>query len=92
MKNREFLDWIGCGLASIFTAIQTQEVFQIISLVLTCLATTVTIAYSIWKWYKNTSKDGKLDEKELKEGIDILQHAIDDIKELSHKDKGDHKC
>ena len=89
MKNKDFLDWIGCGLASIFTAIQTQEVFQIISLILTCLATAVTIAYSVWKWYKNASKDGKLDEKELKEGIDILQHAIDDIKELSHKDKGE---
>lgn len=47
MKNKDFLDWIGCGFASIFTAIQTQEIFQIISLVLTCLATTVTIAYSI---------------------------------------------
>ena len=91
MKSREFLDWVGCGFATIFTAIQTQEIFQIISLILTCIATALTIAYTIWKWYKNAMKDGKIDEKEIKEGIDILNDAAKDIKELSNKDKGEKK-
>ena len=91
MKSREFLDWLGCGFATIFTIVQTQQLFQIISLVLTCVATAVTIAYTIWKWYKNAMKDGKIDEKEIKEGIDILNDAAKDIKELSNKDKGENK-
>ena len=60
-------------------------------MVLTCVATAVTIAYTIWKWYKNAMKDGKIDEKEIKEGIDILNDAAKDIKELSNKDKGENK-
>lgn len=91
MKSRDFLDWIGCGFATFLTAIQTQQVFQIISLILTCVATALTIAYTIWKWYKNAMKDGKIDEKEIKEGIDILNDAAKDIKELSNKDKGENK-
>lgn len=91
MKNKEFLDWVGCGVGTVLTAIQTQQVFQIISLVLTCLATALTIAYTVWKWYKNAKKDGKIDEKEIKEGIDILNNAAKDIKELSNNDKGENK-
>ena len=91
MKSKEFLDWIGCGFATILTAIQTQQVFQIISLVLTCLATAITIAYTVWKWYKNAMKDGKIDEKEIKEGIEILSDAAKDVKELSKNDKGENK-
>lgn len=91
MKNKEFLDWIGCGFATVFTAVQTQEIFQAISLILTCIATALTIAYTIWRWYKNAMKDGKIDKKELKEGIDILNDAAKDIKELSEKDKGEDK-
>lgn len=91
MKSRELLDWFGCGFATFFTIVQTQQVFQIISLVLTCLATALTIAYTIWKWYKNAKKDGKIDEKEIKEGIDILNKAAKDIKELSNNDKGENE-
>ena len=91
MKSKDFLDWIGCGFATILTAVQTQEVFQIISLILTCIATGLTIAYTIYKWFKNAMKDKKLDENEIKEGIDIINDSIDKIKELSNNDKGENK-
>lgn len=91
MKSKDFLDWIGCGFATILTAVQTQEVFQIISLILTCIATGLTIAFTIYKWFKNAMKDKKLDEKEIKEGIDIINDSIDKIKELSNNDKGEKK-
>ena len=91
LKNKDFLEWIGCGFGTVLTAVQTQQVFQIISLVLTCLATALTIAYTLWKWWKNAKKDGKIDEKEIKEGIDILKDAAKDVKELSNTDKGEDK-
>ena len=89
MKSREFLDWLGCGIGAAFTVVQTQELFQIISLILTCIATLTTIGYNIYKWYKNAIKDKKLDENEIKEGIDILNKGAEDIKSLSDKNKGD---
>lgn len=91
MKNKEFLEWAGCGIATIFTAVQTQEVFQIISLILTCVATLLTIAYNIYKWVKNAMKDKKLDENEIKEGIDLINDSIDKIEALSNNDKGENK-
>ena len=91
MKSKEFLDWIGCGIATVFTAVQTQELFQIISLILTCIATLTTIGYNIYKWYKNAMKDGKLDKNEIEEGIDIIEQGAKDIKELSNQDKGEKK-
>ena len=90
MKNKDFLDWIGCGLGSVLTAIQTQEVFQIISLILTCIATLTTIAYNVYKWYKNAVKDKIIDDKEIEEGIDLINDSIKKIEELS-KDKGENK-
>lgn len=89
MKSHNVLEWIGCGASAIFTALQTNQIFQTISLILTCLATLVTIAYTIYKWYKNAKKDGKIDEQEIKEGIDIIKDATDKVKELSNKDKGE---
>lgn len=87
MKSRDFLDWIGCGFATVFTAVQTQEVFQIVSLILTCVATGLTIAYTIYKWYKNAMQDKKLDENEIKEGIEILKDAGEQIKDIVDKTK-----
>lgn len=84
MMNKEgILEWIGCGASAVFTAIQTQEVFQIISLILTCVATLVTIAYTIYRWYKNATKDGKIDDKEIGELVDIINKGADDIKQVS---------
>lgn len=91
MNHKEFLNWIGCGISTVLTAVQTQELFQIISLILTCIATLVTIAYNIYKWYKKAAEDKKIDENELKEGIDVIKDSIDKIKELSNNDKGEKK-
>lgn len=77
------LEWIGCGTGVIFTALQTQEIFQVISLILTCVATLVTIAYTLYKWYKNAIKDGKIDDKEIGELVDIVNKGADDIKQVS---------
>lgn len=49
MNKDSILEWLGCGTCAIFTALQTKELFQIISLILTCVATLVTIAYTLYK-------------------------------------------
>lgn len=81
-------EWVGCGLAATFSAIQENPVFSIISWVLTILATVVTLAFTIWKWWKKSKEDGKITKEEIKEGIEIVADGakeiadqIDEIKE-----------
>ena len=88
MKNNP-VEWIGCGIATILTAIQTEHVFQIISLVLTCIATLVTLAFTIWKWWKNAKADGKIDKDELEELGNIVTDGAKEIKESLKKEESE---
>ena len=89
--HNKFLDWLGCGAGVILTAVQTNQIFQTISLILTCIATLLTIAYNIYRWYKKATEDKKITPEEIKEGIDVINDSIDKIEVLSKKDKGDNK-
>ena len=72
MKNNDFLSWTGSAFGTILTAIQTNEVFQYISLALTILPTLVAIAFTIYKWWKRANEDGKITPEEIDElGKDI---------------------
>lgn len=72
--------------AAVFTAIQPNEILQWISLVLTIIATAISIVLSVWRWWKSAKKDGKIDEKELKDLQDIFD---DSSKKLGGKNKDD---
>lgn len=97
MKNNDSLSWLGCGLSAVFTGLQTEELFRIIQLVLTCLATVVTLAFTIYKWWKKAKEDNKITFDELAEGANIVSKGIDDIqkqiesskKEVSDKSEGE---
>ena len=72
MKNNDFLSWTGSALGTILTAIQTNEVFQYISLALTILSTLVAMAFTVYKWWKKANEDGKITPEEIDElGKDI---------------------
>ena len=62
MKYDEIVSWMGTLTGGVFTAVQTSEVFQIVSLIITCLAGLFTIVYTIWKWYRRAKADGKITE------------------------------
>lgn len=66
MKN-DNLSYLGNTFALVLTAIQTNEIYQTISLILTILATLLSIAYTIYKWYKKASADGKITAEEIDE-------------------------
>lgn len=76
MKYDELVSWIGTLTGGVFTAVQTSEVFQIVSLVITCLAGLFTIVYTIWKWYRRAKADGKITEDEVDELMDELKDKI----------------
>lgn len=86
------VDYLFDCIAIIFASIQPEVLFQYISLGLSILATILSIAFSIWQWWKKANKDGKITEEEFKEGAEILKHGSDEIKHhLEDKSKGEKK-
>lgn len=76
-------NYLGNAVGIVFSAIQSNEVLSIISWVMTILATCVSIAFTLYKWWKKASADGKIDEQE----IDELGDIVDDItKKGTHTD------
>ena len=96
MKNTTIMTFLGgsagTAVSATGTALQPNEVLQIISLVITILGAIITTGFTLWTWWKNAKKDGKIDEDEVKEAIDILQDGGEKIKEaLDDKKEGDNK-
>ena len=52
-------------LETMVTVSQTNEVFQTIQIIISALAGAVALAYTIWRWYKNAKKDGKITGDEV---------------------------
>ena len=86
---------IGTALSAVGTGLQTNEVLQTISLVITIIGGLITfIIVPLVTWYRNAKKDNKIDKDELKEGIDILTNGAEDVKDVVdqvNKDKKEGK-
>ena len=79
MKNslNFIIGGVASSLSAVGTSIQTNEVLQIISLVLTIVGTLITfIVLPLLNWYIKAKKDGKITIDEVKEGVDTLQEGI----------------
>lgn len=85
MKNNDIFAFSGGVFGSIFTALQTNEVFQYISLALTIVSTLVAIAFTIYKWYKKATEDGKITSEELE---DLNKEVGDVLKKGEDKEDG----
>lgn len=81
----------GTALSVVGTGLQTSEVLQIISLVLTIIGSLITIAMAIINWWKKAKADGRITSDEIQEGIEIIQNGIDDLKDKTKEDKEDKK-
>ena len=89
MKQELIGGAVGTSLSVVGTAMQTNEVLQTISLILTILGSLITfIVIPLLNWYKNAKKDGKITADEIQEGVDII---IDGVENLKDKDKEDKK-
>ena len=92
MKKELIGGSIGTLLSATGTAIQPNEVLQIISLIITIIGGLITTGFALWSWWNKAKQDGKIDKEEVKEAIDILQEGGEEIKNaLDDKKKGDHK-
>lgn len=78
MKHEEIVGFTGSGISTVLTITQTNEVFQTVQFILSILAFLVTIAFTIWKWYKKAKKDGKITPEEVEELFDNLKNNINE--------------
>lgn len=77
----------GSALSLVGTIIQTNQILQTISMILTIIGTLITIAMALYNWYDRAKADGKISKEEVKELNDIIQDSKDKIENL----KGDKK-
>lgn len=77
----------GTALSAIGTGLQTSEVLQIISLVLTIIGSLITITMAVINWWKKASADGRITKEELEEGANIAKEGIDALNERIEKGK-----
>ena len=71
-------------LQTMVTVSQTNEVFQIIQIIISALAGAVALAYTIWRWYRNAKKDGKITEDEVDDLFEQIAKKEDEDDE--HRD------
>ena len=79
---------VGTSVSAVGTGLQTNEVLQTISIVLTIIGTLITIAMALVNWWKNAKKDGKITKDEIQEGVDIIKNGVEVLKDKT-KDKED---
>ena len=90
MKNELIGGSIGTALSAVGTGLQTNDVLQTISLIITIVGGLITfIIVPLATWWKNAKKDGKIDKKEIDEAIDIVVDGSEKIKgEVEEKKEG----
>lgn len=80
---------------TVVTVSQTNEVFQTIQIIISALAGAVALAYTIWRWYKNAKKDGKITEDEVDDLFkavfkeDSKNHQTSVLGEITKKEDSD---
>ena len=88
MKQELLSGTIGTTLSIIGTAMQTNEILETISLVITIIGGVITfIVVPILNWYRHAKKDGKIDTGEIKEGLNIIVDGSERVKDEIDKGK-----
>ena len=79
---------VATGTSAVGTALQTNDVLQTISLIITILGGIVSlIVLPLLTWYRNAKKDGKITEEEIDEGVKTLQEGLDGVKNIVDENK-----
>lgn len=90
MKHELITGGVGTALGVIGTVTQTNEILQMVSLIITILGAIVSmIVVPIMSWYIKAKKDGKITANEIKEGVEILDEGIKKTQDKIDKEKKD---
>ena len=75
MKDGNLISYVSAGV-TFLTAGLAHDITQLILLILGCIATAVSLAYTLWKWYRKAKADGKITEDEIDEAMDIIHDHV----------------
>lgn len=90
MRQEIITGAIGTTLGIVGTATQTQEVLQIVSLIITILGGIISmIVVPLLSWYMKAKKDGKITAEEIKEGAEILGEGLESLSNQIDQKKGE---
>lgn len=79
----------GLSLMGVATVAQTNEVFQMVQIIITSVSALVVLAFNIWKWYKKAKADKKITDDEIDELEKIVTGSLK--KEESDEDQKENK-
>lgn len=90
MKDNLIFGSIGTALSAIGTGLQTNEVLETISLIITIIGGIITfIIAPLLSWYNKSKVNGKIDTNEVQEAIKIISNGSDKIKDqINNNEKG----
>lgn len=90
MKDKLILGSIGTALSAIGTGLQTNEVLETISLIITIIGGIITfIIAPLLSWYNKSKADSKIDANEIQEAIKIISNGSEKIKDqVDNNEKG----
>lgn len=89
MEDKVGLNYLSDAVAIVMTAVQENPVLQVISFVLTMLATAFSIMITILKfisWWRNAKADGKITDEELKDAQRILEDGKNHLNKKGDKE------
>ena len=78
MKDN-LLEILSIGVQATFTAIQSDEILRRISFAITLISFIITLSCNIYKWWRNSKKDGKITMDEVDELVDIVKDGSDTL-------------
>ena len=88
------VNYIASAVACITTALQSDEIFSYVSLSLTILSIIVSLAFTIYRWYKVATNDGKIDKEEIdvlmkniNEGVNELNDAVNKVDKKENEER-----
>ena len=77
----------GVATSAIGTALQTSEVLQIISLIITIVGAFISfIVVPLLNWHREAKRDGKIDADELKDAVEIVADGVEKIADETKKE------
>lgn len=89
MKNNYVTEALN-AMQYMAVALQDNPILQGVQLGLSILTSIVLVAYRIWKWHNEATKDGKITKDEIEEGAKIISDGLEEVNDkVNGKDKGD---
>ena len=82
---KEKIAWIANGGGMFLTIIQTNQIFQIVSLILTCIATALSIGITLYNLFKK-AKEGNLEASDLEKAKEEIEKLKEQLQEKENEE------